>query len=209
MLPVEKTKLAPPIEAAEEVGVLLETIQKERPDRFDFFATLIYTGMRKGEACGLRWEDVDLERRIITIRHSYEGQTKSGSHREEPMPARLAATLKAHKLAEPFQGEIVFPNDRGEMYTKNGKLEDVLRAALLTMKHRRIRLHDLRHVYASHFVMAGGSIYDLQKNLGHHSVAFTADIYGHLSADHQVREADRLRFTAPAPAKVMPFLSIG
>ena len=46
--------------------------------------------------------------------------------------------------------------------------------------------------------MAGGSIYDLQKNLGHHSVAFTADIYGHLSADHRVREADRLTFAAPA-----------
>jgi len=102
------------------------------------------------------------------------------------------------RTPEPWGGHVVFPNDRGDMYTKNGKLEDTLRDALAAIGHRRIRLHDLRHVYASHFVtMAGGSVYDLQKNLGHHSVAFTAEIYGHLSADHRVQEADRLSFDAP------------
>jgi integrase len=148
---------------------------------------------------------VDLDRRIVTIRNSYDGQTKSGSHREVPIPAPLVATLRRHRLEEPWGGEIVFPNDRGELYTKNGKLEDLLRAALGRVGLARIRLHDCRHVYACHFLMAGGSVYDLQKNLGHHSVAFTADVYGHLSADHRVREADRLRFDAPEPAKVLPF----
>ena len=205
MLPVEKAKLAPPIEKGEDVGRLLEAIRKIRPDRFALFATLVYTGMRKGEACGLRWRDVDIERRIVTVRHSYDGQTKSGKHREVPIPAKLATILEEHKLAEPWQGEIVFPNEQGEMYTKNGHLEDVLRAGLDHIGHRWIRLHDLRHVYASHFVMSGGSIYDLQKNLGHHSVAFTADIYGHLSKDHRVREVDRLSFEAPAAAKVLAF----
>lgn len=214
MLPVEKPKLAPPIERAEDVGRLLEAIRGSdaaltpstqgprprsagRPDRYALFATLVYTGMRKGEACGLRWADVDLSRRIITVRRSYAGQTKSGAHREVPIPSRLADILKAHKLAEPWSGDIVFPNERGEMYTKNGKLEDTLHAALKAIGHPRIRLHDLRHVYASHFVMAGGSVYDLQKNLGHHSVAFTAEIYGHLSADHRVQEADRVAFDVP------------
>ena len=100
----------------------------------------------------------------------------------------------------------MFPNDRGELYT-NGKLEDVLRAALTKVGLRRIRLHDLRHVYGAHFVMADGSIYDLQRNLGHHSVAFTAQVYGHLSQDHRVKESDRLSglFEAPPPAKVIQF----
>lgn len=72
---------------------------------------------------------------------------------------------------------------------------------------RSIRLHDLRHVYAAHFLMAGGSLYDLQKNLGHHSVAFPAAVYGHLSQDHRVRESDRLseRFAVVAQAKVLAF----
>jgi hypothetical protein len=53
--------------------------------------------------------------------------------------------------------------------------------------------------------MAGGSLFDLQKNLGHHSVAFTAQTYGHLSQDHRVRESDRLSglFEVPAVAKLV------
>jgi len=205
MLPIEKAKLAPPIDRPDDVGRVLGQILEARPDRFAFFATLLYTGMRKGEACGLRWSDIDLERRIIHVRHSYEGQTKSGAHREVPIPVALVAILKAHKLAEPFQGEIVFPNDRGAMFTKNGRLEEILRAALAAVGLHSIRLHDLRHVYAAHFLMAGGSLYDLQKNLGHHSVAFTAAVYGHLSQDHRVREADRLseRFAIPMAGKVL------
>ena len=207
MLPIEKGKLAPPIDRPEDVGRVLGQIRHARPDRFGLFATLLYTGMRKGEACGLRWSDIDLERRIINVRHSYNGQTKSGAHREVPIPAALVVILKAHQLAEPFQGEIVFPNDRGEMFTKNGRLEEILRAALTAVGLPSIRLHDLRHVYAAHFLMAGGSLFDLQKNLGHHSVAFTAAVYGHLSQDHRVKESDRLSglFDPPRDATVLPF----
>lgn len=61
-------------------------------------------------------------------------------------------------------------------------------------------------ISACHFLMAGGSVYDLQRNLGHHAVSFTA-VYGHLSQDHRVKESDRLAglFQAPEPAKVLPF----
>jgi integrase len=164
----------------------------------------------KGEACGLRWADVDLERRIVTVRHSYAGQTKSGKHREVPIPAPLVAILKQHRLEEPWQSEIVFPNDRGGMYTKNGKLEDLLHAAQKRVGLPNIRLHDLRHVYACHFLIAGGSVYDLQRNLGHHAVSFTADVYGHLSQDHRVKESDRLAglFVAPLPAQVIAFPAV-
>jgi hypothetical protein len=51
----------------------------------------------------------------------------------------------------------------------------------------------------------GGNLYDLQKNLGHHSVAFTAEIYGHLSADHRIREATRVSYPEhPGDATVIP-----
>lgn len=209
MLKVEKAQLAPPIEKPEDVGRLLAAIHELRPDRYALFATFLYTGMRKGEACGLTWDCVDFRRRIVVVRRSYSGFTKSAAHREVPMPSALVPILEAHKLAEPYQGEIVFPNDAGAMYTKNGKLEDVLAPALARVGLPHIRIHDLRHTYAAHFLMAGGNIFDLQKNLGHHSVAFTAAVYGHLSQDHRVRESDRLSglFVAPPAAKVLPFAS--
>ena len=135
-----------------------------------------------------------------------------GVHRRKDLiPSVLVEVLRRHRRDEPYKGELVFPNDRGERYTKNGKLEDVLRAALTRVGLPRIRLHDLRHVYGAHFVMAGGSIYDLQRNLGHHSVAFAAQVYGHLSQDHRVKESDRLSglFVAPAPADVISFARSG
>lgn len=87
----------------------------------------------------------------------------------------------------------------------------MLHAALRRVGLKKIRLHDLRHLYACHFLMAGGSIYDLQKDLGHHSVAFTAAVYGHLSQDHRVKESDRLTglFAVPPGANVIPFARSG
>lgn len=64
MLAVDKPKLEPPIGTAEDVGRLLEVVRQigeetHRPGLYGLFATLVYTGIRRGEACGLRWPDVD------------------------------------------------------------------------------------------------------------------------------------------------------
>jgi integrase len=126
MLPIEKTKMAPPIQHPEDVGRLLAVIREigdesNRVDLHPFFALLAYTGLRRGEALGLRWSDVDLDRRLITVRRSYDGQTKSSKHRTVPIPAALLTTLKAYRLADPWQGQRCFSNDRGEMVSRNAK----------------------------------------------------------------------------------------
>lgn len=69
---------------------LLATIREmgdesNRADLHPLFALLAYTGLRRGEALGLRWSDVDLGRRMITVRRSYDGQTKSSKHRVVPV----------------------------------------------------------------------------------------------------------------------------
>jgi integrase len=157
-------------------------------------------------ADGLRWSDVDLDRRMITVRRSYEGTTKSSKHRTVPIPAELASILKAYRLADPWKGVLCFPNDSGEMYSRNAKLEAVLQAALTRASLPRIRVHDLRHVFASHFVMGGGDIFTLQRILGHSTPQLTSDTYAHLSPKHLAGEADRVTYPDPAhPAKVVPF----
>jgi hypothetical protein len=101
------------------------------------------------------------------------------------------------------------PDDAtGAMVSENATFPQLaLRGALGRAGPRRIRLHDLRHQSVAAFLMAGGSIYDTEKNLGHASVAFTAADYGHLSGDHRVAESDRLSFKIPGDitATVMPF----
>lgn len=54
----------------------------------------------------------------------------------------------------------------------------------------RMRVHDLRHAHASLWLMAGGTIADVQRNLGHSTPILTTETYGHIAEDHRVREAD-------------------
>jgi integrase len=87
MAAVERKNLAAPIEDARDVGrvlVAIEEISKEtnRPALHPFFALLAYSGLPRGEALGLRWSDVDLERRMITVRGSF------------PSPGKPAAVLQ-------------------------------------------------------------------------------------------------------------------
>jgi len=213
MLPIENTKLAPPIETAADVGRLLAHLRDvgekaRRPALFPLFTTLVFTGIRRGEAFGLAWADVDLARRLITIRRSYDGPTKSSRHRTVPIPAELTPILKAWRLSALWGCDgLVFPDDAtGAMVSENATFPQLaLRTALGRAGLRRIRLHDLRHQSVAAFLMAGGSIYDASKNLGHASVAFTAAVYGHLSGDHRVAESDRLSFKIPTnpTAKVL------
>ncbi|MBI2519305.1 MAG: tyrosine-type recombinase/integrase [Bdellovibrio sp.] len=58
---------------------------------------------------------------------------------------------------------------------------------------KRIRFHDLRHTFASHFMMSGGNLYDLQKILGHTQFEMT-QIYAHLSPDHLANKTQILSF---------------
>jgi integrase len=211
MLAVEKPRLAPPIESAEDVGRLLAAIRdigaEERlPVLHPLFAVLVYTGLRRGEAVGLRWSDVDLDRRIVSVRRSYSGQTKSSKHRIVPIPTELATILDAYRKADPWKRDLCFPNTSGEMISRNTKLEELFRSALGRVGLPRMRVHDLRHVFASHFVMGGGDIFTLQRILGHSTPQLTSDTYAHLSPKHLAGEADRVAYPAPAePAKVLPF----
>jgi integrase len=166
----------------------------------------VYTGLRRGEAVGLRWADVDLERRMISVRRSYGGQTKSSKHRVVPVPAELVAILRAYRLADPWKAELCFTNTSGEMISRNAKLEELFRDALARVGLPRLRVHDCRHVFASHFVMGGGDIFTLQRILGHSTPQLTSDTYAHLSPRHLAGEADRVAYPEPSkPAKVIAF----
>jgi integrase len=213
MVPLEKPKLAPPIADTAAAGRLLARVRElgeeaNRPSVYPLIATLLYTGIRRGEAAGLRWADVDLDRRMLTVRRSYDGMTKSSKHRSVPMPPELVTIVKAYKLADPYKGALVFPGDDGEMRSPNEKLQAVLHDALEDLGMPRIRVHDLRHAFASFFVMGGGDIFTLQRILGHSTPQLVSDTYGHLSPTFLANQVDRISYPAPAPeAKVIPMAS--
>lgn len=179
---------------------LLAAKEEEDPTVFALYATAIYTGLRAGELAGLRWAHVDFDRRLITVQHSYLGPTKAGDVRYVPIVDALLPILRNWRLA--CGTDLVFANQAGRMLTKSARIfQEVLKRVLDRAgfvhgirggrERNYIVFHDLRHTFASHWVMRGGDIFKLQKILGHKSMVMTMR-YAHLAPDAYV--ADHARF---------------
>ena len=132
----------------------------------------LLTGMRRGEILNLRWENVSVEHGTIYIL-----QSKSGKLRELP----IARTLQNVLIA-------LGPRPTGSVF---GVPEITLRVhfknAMMTAKITDFRFHDLRHTFASHFIMRTGDLPALQKLLGHSTPEMTQR-YAHLAKGHLVSE---------------------
>jgi integrase len=132
----------------------------------------ILTGMRKGELLGLSWENVDLEHDTIFILKS-----KSGKPREIPIASKLKDVFLA--LGRKESGPVF---DVTEITLR--------RCFIRARKDAKIpsfRFHDLRHTFASHFIMRTGDLPTLQKILGHCSPQMTQR-YAHLAQGHLAAE---------------------
>lgn len=159
--------------------------------------TALRTGLRRGELLGLRWQDLDLATRRLTIARSYRTTPKSGKPRHLRLPAALAPTLSAWLPECPRVPEgVVFPIVGGPR-PRIGTREDLLDLPeLLAAAGCRPMLrpwHALRHTFASHFVMSGGNLLALQQILGHSDISQTM-AYSHLAPDFLAGEIDRLTF---------------
>ncbi len=93
----------------------------------------------------------------------------------------------------------MFASVRGAMRSKDADYG--FKDALSGSGCHAVRFHDLRHTFASHFMMAGGNILTLQKLLGHSSVSVTMK-YAHLAKDFMREEVARLSFATPSAVVV-------
>jgi integrase len=162
----------------------------------------IHTGLRKGELLGLRWQDLDLQTRRLTVARSYQGTPKSGKPRHLRLPAACVPMLREWApLCPPTPEGLVFPLGDGDPHSPRAMLglPGLLKAAGCRVPAHP--WHAMRHTFASHFIMRGGNILTLQKILGHSDVKMTM-IYAHLAPDFLAEEMDRLDFSAlrPRPA---------
>jgi integrase len=142
------------------------------------------TGMRRGETFTLCWEDVDLSRRVITIRGS---SSKSGNTRHIPLTSESVSVLNLWRSSREVSN-LVFPSDDG------GEFGSMKTAWANLMKKARIqnfRWHDMRHHFASQLVMAGVDLNTVRELLGHQSLEMTLR-YAHLSEDHKTAAIAKL-----------------
>jgi integrase len=141
------------------------------------------TGMRASEIFGLRWSDVMYREGLIAV----TAKLKGGKMRYVPMLPEVAEEFRSYSV----HGGQIFPprkGAKGERRRLEGSFEDLLKRA----KIRNFRFHDLRHTFASWFMMNGGDLYELAKLLGHSNIKMT-ERYAKLSRKHIARTGTTAR----------------
>ena len=189
----------------EELRLLLDAVQKHYPEHYALFLLLARTGMRIGEALGLQWSDLDFAGRFISVKRSLVrgriSTPKNGKERRTDMSLQLAGALRAHELESKKKGlalglgdlpEYVFTNEKGGQIDKDIWRRRVFCKVLQRAGLRRVRIHDLRHTYATLRISKGDNIADVSNQLGHHSPKLTWDVYYHWIPGKKKSEVDAL-----------------
>jgi site-specific recombinase XerD len=136
--------------------------------------------MRQGELVNLRWQDVDLHRKLIHIHSNATFKTKHGKRRTIPLNDVATQLLKSKAVHS--VGEYVFTLSGRQVKESwvSHKFKYYVYAARL--KDDRLHFHSLRHTFASWLVQDGVSIYEVQKLLGHSNISVT-QVYSHLQPE--------------------------
>lgn len=196
---VRPKKTFPWLQSSEQVTRLLAAC----PYRIvTIIAVLVGTGMRFDEALHLHWDDIDLEHRLITVQRGRKGMPKSGKGRHVPIMDDLLPVLREMRLARGEQ-RMLWPSKRRNRKPGEARTQPSIRKAFHAAVKKaeldtRMRIHDLRHSFASLFLLNGGDIFKLSKILGHSSVAITERVYAHLCPDAFSADYGRVRFRMPS-----------
>ena len=176
-----------------QLNRFLEAIQGE-PYWHDFFYVEVMTGLRRGEICGLKWQDINFEENKLQVKRSVSvkkgggvsiGETKTETGvRCIQMPPSVAELLKSKKqtaITEWVFPNFMHPEQPISPATAYRKLKIILKHAGLPL----IRFHDLRHTFATHATHGGVDPKTLAGILGHTNASFTLDTYTHVTSDMQ------------------------
>ncbi len=151
-------------------------------------ATLVYAGLRIGEATALSWRDIDLANGRISVR---DAKTEAGVRLVDILPAlRDELTSHRHASADALPTDLVFPTSTGSRRDKDNARERVIRpvvAAADELLARRghaglppgVTAHKLRHTFASILYVRGEDPPYVMAQLGHADPGFTLRVYAH------------------------------
>ncbi len=161
------------------------------------WATAFWAALRHGELKALAWEDVDLAAGVIDVRRSWDQQegpvlpkSRAGVRRV-PIIGRLHDALAEHRAQTGRTDGLVFGRSEQESFSSNGVNTRASRA-WASAALQPIGLHEARHTAASFWIAAGLNLKTVSVYMGHSSVAFTLDRYGHLLPGNEVESVARI-----------------
>src|SRR5262245_18373616 len=182
----------------EQSSHVLQAADEHCPDHAVMVYLLAWTGLRVSEACGLQWPDLDLDAHFLSVGRAVAyrqhrvivGPPKSGKSRRVDLPEALVVRLRARQSAREAEAATagrklapwVFPAPSDDSQPMNAAFlrYKVWYKVLRRAKVRPVRIHDLRHTYASLLLLAGEPMLYVKEQLGHSTVQVTVDLYGHV-----------------------------
>lgn len=182
----------------EQLEKFMGTIQRDSVWH-DFFYTELTTGLRRGEICGLKWEDFDEAKGALRIRRTiheekggkltaWDTKTAAGTRTINLAPSTAALLRERKKTA---LTEWIFPHPlKPEQPTRPSAAYERMKVLLKEAELPDLRFHDLRHTFATHALISGVDVKTLSGILGHTRAAFTLDTYTHTTGDMQKRAAE-------------------
>ena len=193
----EKKEIKPMDES--QIYAFLHAINGHRFEAF--FITTLFTGMREGEALGLLWNCVDLDKGTILINkqlqlsRSTKGEyvlvpTKNSKSRSITLAPYVISILRRVRRGQ-LENKLRYGEcweDSGYVFTdelgchlKHNTVYKNFKEIVSEMGIPEVRFHDLRHSYAVASIKSGDDIKTVQANLGHATAVFTLDVYGHVT----------------------------
>lgn len=195
----------------EQLNDLFYSIKNE--ELYNLVYLTVLFGLRRSEVLGLKWDSVNFELGLVTIKHTvvryeevYEKDTTktSSSYRSYPISEDVEKMLKSIKEKENenrklfgkeyIENDYIFKWENGKLYSPDyitSKFSKLLK------KHNlpHIRFHDLRHSCASLLISKGFTLKDIQEWLGHADIQTTANIYSHLDIKRKSNISNSLSST--------------
>ena len=177
----------------EQMDIFLAAVDRNEIWR-DFFYTELTTGLRRGEICGLMWQDFDEKAGTLKILRSVNvpkageleiGETKTSQGRRTirlpPSTVQRLKERRKHAVSQWIFPEPLAPEKPVRPSAAYYWMKRILREAGLPA----IRFHDLRHTFATHALTSGVDAKTLSGILGHTNASFTLDTYTHVTSDMQ------------------------
>lgn len=211
---VTRHEVIPP--EIETVHQLLDLAATENPTLFPFLFVLTYTGMRKGEAWGLKWRHVNLDQGSINVAEAVVRTRQQGTVRNRPKTEKGVRAIDLPEVAVQFlryhlsqQGpevgpdDLVFPCDGGGMMAETTMMRQ-LKELGARVGAPTITFHALRHFHASVCLEDDENALATSRRLGHSSITTTMDVYGHLLKGRRKSVAQSFAKALERPDKSRP-----
>ena len=204
-------------EAVRSAQIYLDYLNAHKDDGLgmeDLLYVTTFTGLRQGEVLGLTWDCIDFNRKTMRVYRQLQKERKPGGgydfaslkndkQRSFMIADNVLEVLRRVKVKQTewklkagknWDGSknLVFTDEYGHHLSKCTVYENFKRCAR-EAGIPETRFHDLRHTYATLALEQGTDIKTVSSNLGHATVAFTLDVYGHVTEQMQRDSADRMQ----------------